>query len=156
MSRNRGQTGLPADTNKALQSVIGIINQLYSVYEKETEALNAYDGGSFMSMQNEKVDMANKYQSSIAELINRKAEITNASPVLKQELREMQQKFSDMTQENLAALQRMHRISERLGQTIHRAAKNSIKKQNGRRYSESGTIQEDKRRSISMGVSETA
>ncbi len=147
---------LSSDPNQAIQQMMETIDQLRSVYERETETLDNADTAGFFALQEKKMDIASTYQSSISELINRKNEIKAATPNLKEKLEKAQKEFSALSQRNLDALSRMSNCIERLGDTLRNAAKDSAKEQQAVSYTQDGKLGIDDRKILSTGVSETA
>ncbi len=152
------QTGhSPArDPNHAIQEIMDVIDSLKGVYARETEALNGADARRFLDLQDEKLATAKKYQEKIEEAMSRKDEMKVANPLIKKRLAEMEKEFYDLSEKNIEALQRMQRSTERLGETIMGAAKNSVKQMRAVSYGETGAFHADEKKTVSMGVSETA
>ena len=136
--------------------MIEAIENMRTVYENETKALETMDTKGFMALQDDKLKVTDQYRYGIEEIMRRKDEIKEAEPELKQQLKAMQKDFVDLSAQNFSALKRMRRGVERLGDTIQRAAKESINKQNTFSYSQSGKIENNDRKSVSIGVIETA
>lgn len=148
---------LSRDPKMAMEETIGTIERLHSVYERETEALTGSDTKAFLSLQEEKLKAALLYQQSIEEIKARREEMRNVSPMIKDQLRRMQSDFSDLAQKNREELNRMQRTIERLGNTIRSAAKDVALKKRATSYGETGQLDKsNSKRSISMGVTETA
>lgn len=147
---------LPADANKAIETMLGTISALYEVYTLETEALENADQEAFFNLQDRKVEKATLYQLGMQELMTRRDEIKSANPALKQKLADKQREFSELTSRNLTALQRLMRCGERLGEIIRDAAKKSAKTRHVYNYGQNGTLGDTEKKSVSMGVNETA
>ncbi len=166
MSSNREQTThvdqqnssfiLSRDPNKAMQEMMDQIDHLRGIYLDETNALENADTNTFFSLQDKKLEAAKHYESGIQQIIGRSDEMKTASPHLKKKLKDMQVEFSDLAQQNMQALERMKRCTERLGQTLRHAAKETARKKRSFSYGETGVINSANRKSLSMGVSETA
>jgi len=153
---NNAKGFLSANPNKAMQEMMDVIDRMRGIYTRETEALEALDSKGFMALQEEKLQTTNVYKSGIEDILRRKTEMKNVDPALKKELERMQSDFAELSSNNMSALKRMQRTMERLGQTVQRAAKESVNRQRAYSYSPSGTLQKDERKSISTGISETA
>jgi DNA repair exonuclease SbcCD ATPase subunit len=147
---------LPRDPDKAIQDVIATIARLQSVYQRETQALEEVDAKAFLAEQDEKFEVAKIYQARVQEVMQRKNELRAANPELKAKLEDMQAEFSQLSHRNMKALKRMQRTMERLGNTIRRAAKEETRKQRTFSYGANGTLKDDEKKRISMGISETA
>lgn len=147
---------LPRDPEQALKTAINCIMALEDVYKRENETLSQTDTKGFMSLQNEKLEKAHSYQNTIQQIIQRKEEIKKANPALKNELKAIQSRFSDLASKNLQEIERMQRTVGRLGETIRLAAKKAATTTHNVRYSETGLIDNNEKRSVSMGINETA
>jgi superfamily II helicase len=147
---------LSANPKKAVEQAIRNIESLSEIYTRETEALSASDTQAFFALQDEKLSAANLYQKSIEELIQRKEEIKAVDPEIKSKLTAMQDSFAQLTKRNMDALQRMQRTTERLGNTIRRSAKDAAKQKRTFSYGENGQLDNNSKRGVSMGLSETA
>ncbi len=152
----REELELSQNPDKAMQEMMNVIDTLRLVYLRETDALTKSDTETFLSLQGEKLEAARSYQNGIRQMLERKDEMKEASPDLKNRLGDMQKDFSALAQKNAEALQRMNRCIERLGNTIRNAAKETAKKQHGFSYDQTGSMKHTEKKSISTGVSETA
>lgn len=146
---------LSREPNKAMQEMMDTIDFLRDIYVEETQALEAADTGTFFHLQDAKLDAANNYESGIKQIIDRQNDMKKADPRLRQKLKDMQVEFTDLAQQNMQALQRMQRCTDRLGQTLRHAATETAKQKRSLSYGETGIMTSTKRKSLSMGVSET-
>ncbi len=142
--------------NAAMQDMMTTIDALRNVYSRETEALEAADTRKFLEVQAEKLKVAVEYQAGVEHLIERKNEMKSANPLLRKRLEDMQKDFADLTVRNMDALKRMQRVTERLGNTIRHAAKESAIRERAFSYGETGALKSSEKKTVSMGVSETA
>jgi hypothetical protein len=78
------------------------------------------------------------------------------NPLLRRRLEEMQKDFAQISVRNMEALSRMRRVSDSLGNTIRRSARDTAVRERATSYGETGTLKSSERKSVSMGVSETA
>lgn len=147
---------LPRDPKMALEETIRTIEHLHNVYERETAALESSDTRAFLSLQQEKLETAMRYQKSIEEIKDRREEMRGVSPNVKDKLRQMQSDFSNLAQKNKEALNLMQRTVERLGNTIRSAAKDVAMKKRATSYGHNGMLDKGEKKSVSMGVIETA
>lgn len=147
---------LSNDPSKAMQEMMETIDTLRNIYVRETGALVAANTQAFLDLQQEKLNAARNYQRSIEEIISRKDEMKVVNPLIKKRLGDMQQQFSVLARENMEALARMRRCVSQLGETISNAARKTAKKQGVYSYGENGHLQTSNRKSVSMGISETA
>ncbi|MCC6598370.1 MAG: hypothetical protein IT559_06240 [Alphaproteobacteria bacterium] len=142
--------------DKSLEDMMLTINQLFKIYELETEALERVDTKTFLALQDEKIATARLYQSGMQNLLERKNEMRKAAQPVRARFEQMQADFSVLSRKNMEALSRMQRTMERLGGTLRKAAKDATKKQRALSYGANGIVPDDDKRQISMGVSETA
>ncbi|MCB9982319.1 MAG: hypothetical protein H6861_01420 [Rhodospirillales bacterium] len=147
---------LSADPNKAMQEMMDVIDHMRGVYIRETDALEHMDTKGFLALQDEKIQATNIYKSGIEDILQRKNEMKSVQPNLKKQLERMQAEFAALSSQNMVALKRMQRTMERLGQTVQKAAKESVNRQRAFSYTPSGQLQHDERKGISTGISETA
>ncbi|MDH5722210.1 MAG: hypothetical protein OEY94_02675 [Alphaproteobacteria bacterium] len=153
--RNKNQK-LPQNTNAALQEVMNAILGLQKIYEFENEALMAADTKKFLEIQDDKLQAATTYQSYMAQILGRKDELANLDPHIKEKFKSIQKEFSELSDRNLVAIQRMQRCTEMVGETLRNAAIRSVKSQRGFNYAENGSFVDNKKRGLSSGLSETA
>lgn len=142
--------------DQALQEAIGHIMALQTIYRKENDVLSRADTNGFLALQNEKLEAAQLYQSSIKGLLTRKDEIKTASASLKNKLQVMQKDFSALTAENLVLVQRMRRCTDRLGETLMNAAREAVRRQRPLNYTADGRFEDNENKSVSTGINETA
>ena len=146
---------LSKDTNTALREVTSTIKKMEQVFVDETKALNEIDSKAFMALQEQKLSIAREYHNDMGQILARKDELKKADPAIKNTLDKMHEKFSEITKNNLKAIERMGRCTERLGDTLRNAAIRSAQKQRSYSYGENGAISSaSKRRAISSGISE--
>ncbi len=144
------------DPNKAMQEMMDTINDLRDVYVKENAALDVADTKTFLELQESKLEAARDYQNGIENILSRKEQMKNTNPLLRKRLVEMQKGFTELTTQNMESLKRMQRSTHRLGELLMDAAKESVKSQRTHVYGETGAIRGGERKSVSMGLSETA
>ncbi len=145
---------LPANPNKAMQEMMETIDSLRTTLTEETAALKKADTISFLNMQEKKIEITSHYLDGMNQLIDRKDELKDADPTLKQKLEEMRLDFADITQENLQAIDRMKTGMKRLGERIMNQAQMAAKKHDQIIYNAKGHMQTSAK--ASMGVSESA
>lgn len=147
---------LPVSTHAAMKDVMDTIKALGNVYREETEALEKSDTKAFMAMQDKKIHAAQEYQTVMAQMVARKNELKTADPAIKDRLDKLHKGFQALSKQNLDAIDRMQRCTERLGNTIRNAAIKSEQTKRGYSYSETGAIPNTSRKkAISSGLSET-
>lgn len=157
MRKSKNANGpLHADPNRAMQEMMDTIDQVRNVYERETEALDRLDTKAFIAIQDEKIQATNIYKTRIEEILRRKAEMKNVEPHIKRDLEQMQANFAELSSKNMNSLKRMQKTMTRLGETVQKVAKESVNKEQAFSYGNSGRLDSHERKSVSIGVSETA
>lgn len=146
------------DINISIREMIEVVRTLQAVYEAETEILKSTNGRAFLEFQGIKSEAARAYQSAISALILRKEEIkASGDPALREELKAMQGRFSQVVQINMEHLGRMRKCTERLGQTMRNAAIRAAQEKSTYSYGENGRLNNStNNRIVSTGISETA
>lgn len=148
---------LSARPQKAMQEMMETIDTLRNVYERETNALKASDAKSFLAMQDEKLEIARRYQSGISQILKRKDEMKSVDPDMRAKLETMQKEFSELTHENMKALERMNRTMNSLGNTLQKAVAEATRKDRTFAYTAQGRVNTDEAKTITTGsISETA
>ncbi len=145
---------LSRDPNKAMEEMMGTIDLLRSAMVEETKALKDTDTKTFMALQDNKLEVARDYLEGMAQLMNRKDELKNADPKLKDRLEKMRNEFAETAYDNHAALNRMKNGMKRLGDRIMEAARETAKKDRQFVYGATGRLQSATNGTI--GVSESA
>lgn len=147
---------LPRDPGAAVNEVLRTIEALREIYVLETNALENTDTKTFLDLQDNKLQTANLYQAQIETLMSRKDELKKINPKLKTQLTAMQKEFSELVSQNKSALERMQKCVTRLGETLRKAAKEAVSKDRAVNYRETGKVEENERKALSMGVFKTA
>lgn len=147
---------LPRDTNAAIKDVMRTITILDAVFDEETKILKSSDTKAFMALQDRKIAAAQMYETHMQQMIARKKELTTADPALKDRLKAQYEEFSKTSIDNLLAIQRMQRNTDKLGNKIRSAAIKAAQKDRGYSYSETGAIPNaSRKKAVSSGHSET-
>jgi uncharacterized coiled-coil protein SlyX len=150
----RPQFKLPRRTNDAMTEMMMTIDRLRDSLVAETEALNETDTKKFMSLQDNKIDVARDYMEGITQLIARKEEMKNADPKLVDLLEQKRTEFAEVAHENHAAINRMQNGMKRLGERIMETARETAKREEQIVYGSSGHMQSGSKATI--GVNESA
>ncbi|MDB5492527.1 MAG: hypothetical protein JWO78_2376 [Micavibrio sp.] len=153
-NKDTGMT-LSRDPSQALNEMMLTIDALRQVYVAETTALKASDTKTFLSLQDSKIEAAQKYHDGFTEFMLRKDEIMKAHPDLRKLFGRKQVEFSKIAADNIEALGRMNRITDRLGQRIMRAARENAARE-GVAYGSGGNMNTQKNRPVTMGLNESA
>jgi len=145
---------LPRDPNRAMQEMMGTIDRLRASLIEETAALRDADTKTFLSLQDNKLDVARDYLDGMTQLLSRKEELRSADPTLRQKLEDMRIDFADIAHENHAALERMKNGMKRLGERIMETARETARKEQQIVYGASGQMQSSMK--ASTGINESA
>lgn len=147
---------LSTEPEQAIQDMMSTIDTMRSIYVEETKALESSDPEGFFVIQGKKMETARRYQSSIIEILERKEEMRNIDPTLKERLESLYTSFSRDVEANKMALKRMQMTVDRLKKTINRATLTAATRRNAVSYSKSGALERDERKVLSTGINETA
>ncbi len=153
-TEERRKYKLPRDPNKATQEMMKIIDRLKFFMIEETKALKDADTATFMTLQDNKLDVARDYVEAMQQMMERSEEIKKATPTLLDQLTKMREEFSSIAQENHAALERMKNGMQRLGERIMETARETVKKERQIIYGSSGHMQTGLKATI--GINESA
>jgi hypothetical protein len=132
---------VPTDVNVALLHTIIAVTALKDVLVKETDALKNSKTSLFLDLQDEKVEVARRYELLVNNLMARGAELKSADPKLKDRLNRLQASFSEVSNENLAWIRRMENATKKLGETIMKSARKTAESQTQFAYGASGKMQ---------------
>jgi hypothetical protein len=143
---------LPQNPNAAMIEMMYIIDNFRSVMVRESEMLETADARGFLSLQDDKLAVARRYERGMSDLLSRKDQIRAADPTLRQRLEAMQKAFHDVTLRNLNGLERMRNGTQRLHEKIMIAARDTAINEQRFAYGAGGTMQKGGRASI--GISE--
>ncbi len=145
-----------SDINTLIKHFIHSFNELKIIFEMESEALEHTDTPRFLALQEQKKHKAHAYQNDIAILLARKHELKQADNALKSTLENIQREYTALMTRNMRAIKRIQRSTERLGNTLRKAASEAVRKNRIFSYGANGTLREDNKRKISISLSETA
>ncbi|QQG35876.1 MAG: flagellar protein FlgN [Micavibrio aeruginosavorus] len=145
---------LDKDPNKAIQQMMDALDALRAVYDEENKALQSADTRRFMDLQERKIDAAQRYHDTAAQIIENREKFSKADPVLRQKLQAMHSDFSKMTEVNLTALERLNKGVKRLGERIVKSARDAALR-DATNYRRNGTLHRQDR-PVSMGINESA
>lgn len=146
----------PMDMRAAVVDVIETIRSLNTIYSDETVALKRSDSKAFMALQEAKIKSAQDYQNKMAHILANKQDVKRIEAPLKDKLKALQIEFHTIAKENVDAIDRMQRCTERLGNRLRTAAVNSAQQQRSFSYSETGAIPNTtQKKVVSSGISET-
>lgn len=146
----------PKDMNAALNDAMTSVQKLGTIYTTETNALNTMDQEAFSNIQAKKLDATKTYQDIMASILRHKGDIQKADPAIKEKIRAVYADFKKKSQQNIEALNRMERATQRLGNTLRNAAIREAQKDRKYSYGATGSIPvKANRRAVSSGLSET-
>lgn len=152
-TKDTGYT-VPEDINVALLHTIIAVTALRDVMMKENEALEHTNTQAFMNMQDEKVEVARRYETLVNALMARKNEIKQADASLKEQLQRLQDSFGQVAKTNRERIERMRNATKMLGDRIMKNAREQAEKNNQFAYGASGKMQKGNKAYI--GVDERA
>ncbi len=147
---------LHADPKKAMQEMMDMIDHMRGVYETETEALERYDTKAFLALQDDKLQATKAYRAGVEDIIRRRDEMRDIDVNMKRQVEKMQKDFADLSVKNMSALKQMQKTMERLGETVQKVAKDAVNKESAFSYGDSGRLNQDDKKRVSIGISETA
>lgn len=143
---------VPAEMNVAILHTIIAVTALRDVLTKETEALKQTNTAAFLELQDEKVEVARRYETLVNALMDRGAEIKTADAKLQDQLQRLQKDFSATSKENLQWIERMRAATEKLGERIMKSARRSAESQTQFAYGATGKMQRGSK--VSIGTDE--
>ncbi len=132
---------LPSNPNKAMQQMMGTIDELREKMIAETAALKEANTALFMELQDDKIIVARTYLNGMKELLSRTDELKKADPALKESLAEKRENFSVIAKENLNAIKKMSGGMKRLEERIIQTARVEADKENKSAYGANGYLQ---------------
>lgn len=145
---------LSNDPNQAMLEMMQALDALRTVYTDENKALTTSDTRRFMDLQERKIEAAQRYHDTAAQVIERREELKAADPALRRKLQDMHADFSILTETNLASIERMNKSVKRLGERVVKSARDAAMRDTSS-YSRKGTLYRNDR-PISTGVNESA
>ena len=144
----------PADINVALLHTIIAVTTLRDVLLREIDALKQSKSALFLDLQDEKVEVARRYEILVSNLMERGAEIKTADRKLKDQLLRLQNDFGSVAKENREQIERMQNATKKLGEHIMSAARKSADSITQFAYGSSGKMARGNKATI--GVNERA
>lgn len=145
---------LAQDPNKAMLEMMQALDALRNVYTDENNALTSADTRRFMDLQERKIEAAQRYHDTAAQLIDRRDDLNNADPALRRQLQEMHADFSTITAANLSGIDRMNKCVKRLSERVVKSARDAALR-DAANYRRNGTLHRNDR-PVSMGLNESA
>jgi len=153
-AQTSGGYAVPDDINVALLHTIIAVTALRDVMLKENDALAQSSSRAFMALQDEKVEVARRYEILVNALMDRPDEIKSADRKLKEQLQRLQTSFGDVAKTNRDSLDRMRNATRLLSERIMKSARKDIEKQTQFAYGANGAMQKGSKTLI--GVDERA
>ncbi len=145
---------VPAEINVALLHTIIAVTALRDVFLKEIDALKATNTKAFLDLQEEKVEVARRYELLVNTLMDRAAEIKLADEKLKNQLERLQTDFGAVAKTNREWIERMRNATAALGETIMKSARKSAEDMTQFAYGSTGKMQRGNKATI--GIEERA
>lgn len=156
IAKEKQVLSLSSNPEKAVREMMETITALEEVYKIENAALEKADTATFLSLQESKLAAARLYQDRAREIMDRKNEMENVDPTLKNKLAGMQTGFTALAKTNAELLERMRNSMDRVGNILRRAAKQTAREQQTYHYDARGSIAHGENKSVSTGINETA
>ncbi len=130
---------------------------LCEILDAETRALASSDLPGFFSVQEGKTQAAQSWHGAFVELADLKGRAPSPiSADLKAQLEAVHRALSETVAHNRAALERSARSFQRLGDRIMTHTRRAALERSPVSYSAAGTMQAPAKRTLSMGLSESA
>lgn len=146
---------LSRNPDRAMQEMMETIDALRTLYVEENDALTSADTKRFLALQERKQDAARLYRDGAEQMIRRRDEFKDINPETRAKFTALQDEFSTLTSENLAALARLRGAVQRLGDRIMKAARDAAHKSSPN-YGARGNLNNTGKKALSIGVYESA
>ncbi|PZQ48477.1 MAG: hypothetical protein DI551_01630 [Micavibrio aeruginosavorus] len=140
----------PADINVALLHTIIAVTALRDVLLKENEALENCKTSVFLELQDEKVEVARRYEILVNTLMDRGAETKAADKKLRDQLQRLQGDFSAVCHRNIELLERMKNATSQLSDRIMKSAHKAAETATQFAYGSSGKMQKGNKATIGL------
>ena len=155
MKKEIQKTHPPSQTLKnEIMGVLELIETFGRLLERETKALRKADFKAVDSMQDEKKQMAKAYQTHVAGLAQRKADIVNVDLTLREKLIKARIAFTTILNENLRALDAAKDSSKRLVDRILEAAREAVMEDKTNAYTARGRMNTQIKSPLSISVNQ--
>lgn len=105
-----------------LDNLIVITGRLTDLMEHENEILRGMRPSAIRELQQDKADLANRYESALRAVQKDPAIVKDAAPALRDRLREITDRFHSVMADNERTLRAVRSVSERVMKTIVAAA----------------------------------
>ncbi len=135
-------------------NVLELIESFGGLLEKETKALRQADFKTVDSMQDAKKQMAKTYQTHVAGLHQRKADIVNVELTLREKLIKARIGFTTILNENLRAIEAAKDSSKRLVDRILEAAREAAMEDKTNAYTARGRMNTQIKSPLSISVNQ--
>jgi len=101
MREDRRAPILPRNPDRAMQQMMDIIDTLRNQMVAETAALKDTNTKEFLRLQDDKIEISQRYARSMEEMMARKEDMRKATPALIEKLKMMRAEFAEITDENI-------------------------------------------------------
>lgn len=140
--------------NAAIDSIIMSATNLTEIIQKETEYLRAADTKNFQALHATKTEHAHAYQAQFMKLVSNKGQLKSADPEALERLQQARSEMISASNENLEALSRTTKSLNRISERILKLARKKSQG-NALAYSAKGTVYDNTKTPISVGLTET-
>ncbi len=155
MSGQQNVTSGGETVERAMSSVIAMMDRLDAVLKQENEALAKMDRQKFLDLQQEKKNLAKNYELEAQKLNAMREKISTADESLKSELKQSYKNFEDRSDENLKSLKRRGDGVKALNARIVTAAREILVQQR-EQYDASGKVYSGRaNKTVSSGLMDT-
>ena len=137
-----------------IMNVLELIQKFGSLLEKETTALRKADFKAVDAFQEEKKQMAKSYQTHVAGLCDKKADILNIEMTLREKLVKARIHFSAILNDNLRALDAAKDSSKRLVDRILEAAREASMEDKTNAYTARGRMNTQSKSPLSISMNQ--
>lgn len=141
---------LPLQTE--VLDILSVLEDFSKLLNTETLALKKSDFQTMDSLQQDKKDIARKYQDMVTSLSARQSEMASLDGALRERLIMTRMRFTHILQDNMLALEHMKRSTQRLVNRILDVARDSVTEDTHHKYSASGKMQSTKSSSLSLSL----
>jgi hypothetical protein len=150
----REKARLSGNTQKAAKEFLKTLSELCELYKEETDALKNSKTQHFSMLQALKINLGQKYEYQIQQIMERREEFQGLPQDIKDEIKLQRENFSLMASDNLKAMEQVQKATSRLNDMIMGMAREQVSKK-GFNYTGHGNLHQTER-AISMGFSESA
>jgi tRNA A37 threonylcarbamoyltransferase TsaD len=140
----------------ALQSqvheVLDVLGHFSTLLTNETDALKKSDFQTVDTLQQNKRDIARKYQELVSALSTRQTEMATLDQPLREKLIKARTAFTLILQENMVTLEAVKKSTQRLVNRILDVARDTVTEETHHKYAANGKMQSATSSSLSLSL----